>query len=410
LKNEIFNIEKLQLHSLINEMNSNNLDETLVEIEKHMKLLKMVNQVTYKDKTTLEGGTFRIVSEEKQDTSKTVGEESKETAVLDSNKIQKINKLESIKAASSLSQTVRSQGGNAKAEDGSWIIDKLQRDLKGGYIDGFLYVPEKIIREMDFKEGDWIKAKLSRVNNFGKRLYEYTMEARGVEKPEHESKRKMERYAIVKNEKSLNVKVIQVTPEDTEISMTVALHEGDVATFGIEENDVIDYAYWKGDLLHGRVVWKYDTRINGSIHEALQRKRRIIENGECTVTGEAALKEKTVLMVGSHSKSHELRVKNLVENQEGTFSYCDGTEILSIMEDRLKKANVAIVFTEYVSPECMNATKEFGKKYNVDIIFTKQIPSKELGRLILSAVKTVSIKEEGAEKPQTAPLINEGER
>ena len=158
------------------------------------------------------------------------------------------------------------------------IIGHLERNLLGGSIkvaDVNIFVPEKVIREFNFKHGDFINANYS---NSNKVIFNKV----GDSKTEHLCKRKVVQYAVVTdefldgelvaNQAYVNGKKTYIRIDETPFTFVITDYEKQ--KFNLLPGDLIEIAYFKDYLQTYKVVWKY----NAYEISHLQHNKKLISN------------------------------------------------------------------------------------------------------------------------------------
>lgn len=248
----------------------------------------------------------------------------------------------------------------------NWWRGRLNRKLRGGTIGFFsVHIPEREIRNKQLNNGDWVQA-----NKVESNRYSYTL----LEKDPKENERKEAFFITVENQGE-DFLYITLKDERLEVPMKIQLKESDVRRFSIKEGDIIDYAYFRRDLLDGLVVWKYD-------YGEKNQDKIIKKNPLPTVTEkkksrgrkiQKSLERITVLMVGGDHKKLQKNNKEAVEFRGGNFLFLTGDETSTKINATVKKSDVVIVYTQSISHRGMYEVKQSCKEQDKKVSYTKNI-------------------------------------
>lgn len=249
---------------------------------------------------------------------------------------------------------------------------RLHRDLRNGHLEpSNIFIPEKIIRENNWQNGDYIEAKAIPNTKF----YEYTLIKKDFQKND-----RMEATMLVVHKSNLTDSPfeIHIRDEKLDIDLPIPLSKGDIERFSIQEGDVIDFAYWSNHMSKGLVVWKHSIPTQ-SLSEQLAEKaekqktaNKIIEKTPKTQKYyKQSFLDKTIVMVGGLDTMAKAN-KEAIENRGGTFIHIQGkTENKEKIGNIIKKADLVIVYTNFVGHFPMWHAKEAAKAYQKPISFTK---------------------------------------
>lgn len=251
-------------------------------------------------------------------------------------------------------------------------IQRLHRDLRNGQLEpSKIFVPEKIIRENNWENGDYIEAKAIPDSKF----YEYTLIKKDPQKND-----RIEKTMLVVHKSNLTDSPLEIhiRDENLDIDLPIPLSKGDIERFDIQEGDVINFAYWPNHMSKGLVVWKHSIPKQ-SLSEQLAEKdekskitNKIIEK---TPKVQKYYKQsfigKTIVMVGGRDNVAQAN-KEAIENRGGTFLHIQGKlENKEKIDNIIKKADLVIVYTNFIGHFPMWHAKEAAKAYQKPISFTK---------------------------------------
>lgn len=250
--------------------------------------------------------------------------------------------------------------------------NRLNRDLRNGMLEpSKIFVPEKFIRENGWENGDYIEAKMIPNSKF----YEYTLIEKAP-KPNNRIEKTM--LIVYKSNLTDSPFEIRIRDENLDIDLPIPLSKNDIERFDIQEGDVINFAYWPNHMSKGLVVWKHSIPAQ-SLSEQLAEKNekskitnKIIEK---TPKVQKYYKQsfigKTIVMVGGRDNVAQAN-KEAIENRGGTFLHIQGkTENKEKIDNIIKKADLVIVYTNFIGHFPMWHTKEAAKAYQKPISFTK---------------------------------------
>ncbi len=220
MKEEIIQMEKVQLEQLLQRMNGENARETLKSMEQHMEVIRYVCSCQYTEIATAAGAEPESQS----------GAEPEAEPVLP-----------------------ESRRGMEQEE----LIAPMCRGLRGGFLgeQKDIFVPENVIRTMRFSHGDIIKAERLNTKYYQKH-YKFTrlqQRSDGYDEPEPACI-----YGqSVRSDDQKKHMYIQAEEKEKGQEIRVYLSEMDVEKYEIEAGDQIDYAYYEGDIFHGMIRWKH---------------------------------------------------------------------------------------------------------------------------------------------------------
>lgn len=359
IKEMMIRIEKQELKLLLDDMASDNLIATLERLEKHIFLLKQINDIEYQSEVA-----------------EILPSELDQEIVIDDSGVQKKSVLNTKKTL------YKEESGS----DHSWFRGPLTRHLKGGSVGSFqdVYVPERVIRELALQPFDWIQANLLDVPG-KKSRYEFMLLERHSEPFPRDYNRVEVTCTPTFKHQDLNrfyIKVKTQESDNSEESATqVLLSEKDVTQFRIDERSIIDYAYHQNSLTFGRVTWKHSDYGEVAEVEApsppkkVRKQTSITKPKESVRTVRPIFKDVTVAMVGGGNRNLQTSIKKEVERRDGTFIFCSGDEPRTTIKSRLKRSNAVVIFTESISHDAMNVTKDVCKEFDIPVSYTKNLGS-----------------------------------
>lgn len=358
IKDTIIGLEKLEMKLLLEKMKPDNLLTSLESLEQHIRLLKQINEMDYQSDVT-----EKVSLEPNQ---------------VDVNEDKNVHKESVIRTKKTV---YKEESGN----DNTWFRGQLVRQLKGGNVGSFqeAYVPERVIREMELKPFDWVQANLLDIPG-KKPRYEFMLLERNSDPLPSDFNRLEVTCTPVFKHKDLNrfyIKIKDQTKDSEESATQVLLSEKDVVLFKITENSIIDYAYNLNNETFGRVAWKYSDYDDSLTVESKSPAKQTRKSASATKPKEATravrpiFQNLTVTMVGGGNRNLQTTIKKEVERRDGTFIFCSGDEPKTTIKSRLKRSNAVVVFTESISHDAMNLTKDICKEFDIPVSYTKNLGS-----------------------------------
>ncbi|HFD1725271.1 TPA: DUF2325 domain-containing protein [Enterococcus faecium] len=259
-------------------------------------------------------------------------------------------------------------------EDKTVIQGYFNQNIRGGYIHKkeSVFVPEKIIRELEIVHGDFLQATVLKNSYYTKRP-EYYFEVIERCGNEENSPRKLEKLVVVKRNEELNRYYVDFKIEDEELPALATINESDALKFRLQEGDVIDYSHDKNKVIDGKVIWKYNieelTKKKEKNKAKPQTKQSKVEPNRVKPIFEGV----SILTVGGTNSNLHKNSKEEIEMRKGDYHSLSGDEQKATIVSRIKKADLVVVYTESISHEAMYLTKETCKKYEKVCGYTKSI-------------------------------------
>lgn len=335
-KKEILLIEKKEISLLIEEMTIDNLTESLDNLQKHLNLLKIVEDISF----GFNDETEAILKQEETQTKEKVYREEAD-------------------------------------KNGKWFRGQLHRNLRGGIIGSYedVYIPESAIRELDLDENDWVQANvLSKRDN--KLKCDFLLLEKASKSADKVSDRKQVNLCPVFYYEE--VKRFFIVLETESIGENkILLSEADVERYKISDDSVVDYAYFEGKENEGRVIWKHNIfefheKIHSSPNKMIKYQKKVISKERKV---RPIFVNKVILMVGGSQKKLEPSIRKEIERRKGNFVFLTGDEPTTTIKSQLKKSDCVIVYTQSISHDVMYTTKEICKKNKIPVSYTKNLGS-----------------------------------
>lgn len=272
-------------------------------------------------------------------------------------------------------------------EKSNIYLGEFKRELAGGTVGSFkIFMPEFIVRELDVKNGDWVRAKgvksMVLKNGTIRTLYEFDIAQRiENEKPTDRVELK---FANVEYDSSLNAYYIQASYQES-LSMRVMIPEKDVKTFDISEGDLVDYAYWEEELLDGKFIWKHQVDFD-IVEPPKIIKQDNRKNGEELEYEETTLLEgMTIVVAGCESMKNTY--EEVVNKNSGEFIFVTGDERPEFMERNIRDSDLIITIIDYIGHGGMNKVRDISKKHEIPIVYTRKMGRSSFLKIIKDKLK-----------------------
>lgn len=231
---------------------------------------------------------------------------------------------------------------------------RLDRKLKGGLLENSspantIFVPESIIKEKGFEDGDIIHAEPIPSSNPFKTLYDFTL----VEKAEGStnSLRETFDYGIVEYdetlkrhyvERDMNGELLRIdgSPQRFMIS------EKEEKDFRIETGGAVDIAWYKGNFNKGGIAWRYslyETKEKPTISEKQLsfKQTNAAEKSETKEETPQTLTGKTICLVGV--EPYHAEYKSLIESHGGNLIALTSESNKNTMASSIRKSDLVMV-------------------------------------------------------------------
>lgn len=242
-------------------------------------------------------------------------------------------------------------------------VYEFVRNIKGGTLKGTsIFIPEKIIRELQLRHGDLLTAEpIESDDEFGPPHYDFNVvEHRNGADPRD---RVQINYCIVERDALLDRYVINRTINDEDIRIDEApqkilISEKDVIDMQIREDDVVDIAYNPNQTNYMRVIWRHTTGENGQVSKPVVRKKEkeVKEKKEYP----QSLEGKTVLMVGFEPGKTKFEAE--VNKRGGEMLWVSGNEGEARLSGEIKKSDVVVLMLQYMSHNGSKTVVELAKE------------------------------------------------
>lgn len=355
--NDILEIEIKALKEIVNQIEVNNCNDTILfELEEHTKLVKLLSSLKNDSKYGIFAEPEEIIPKKK-----------------------KIIKPE----------LVEEHDVNNK-----WFIGRLSRALRGGHIKKFnLYVPEIVIRNNHFEDGDWIKATLDFYDHTkGKNKYSFSLVKKG-EAPAHSEVVMIENAVVLRS---------MVEPNDALVidhwGEEILLSDKDVNALNLKEGDIVDYSYWVNQIETGTVCWRHsydqlpeELLIRDVKYEKATAKKK--KEKKVLRAVKPIFKDKTVLVISNAGKTHLNALKNEVVRREGKCIFSDAETPNQRFKSTVKKADCVIIFTDTINHEKMWIAKDIVKENKIPVSYTKNLGGDQFILRVKNLLKLTSSNE-----------------
>ena len=351
---KVMEIEILALKKIVNHLDMENCNkDLLLELEEHTQLVKLL--------TSMSNSKYGIFSE------------------IDIPEKTKIIKPELIEECD---------------VNNKWFIGRLSKTLRGGHIKKFnLYVPEIVIRNNRFVDGDWIKATVDFYDSTkGKNKYSFTL----VKESDDSSKSDIE---TIVNAVVLRSKVNQ--HDDLVIEHwgdEILLSDKDVNALNLKEGDIVDYSYWSNQIETGVVCWRhsYDQQPDNWIIKDVRSdkpKSKRKKTKKVLRAVKPIFKDKIILVISNAGKTHLNALKKEIERREGKCVFSNADTPNQRLKSSIKKSNCVIIFTDTISHEKMWIAKDIVKENEIPISYTKNLGGDQFILRVKKLLKITSVNE-----------------
>ncbi len=243
---------------------------------------------------------------------------------------------------------------------GEWDhVGEFTRLVRGGVINESkagreIFVPEAVVRAEGIEHGDIVGARDKGSNEKGTPQYFFqVLERRGLGPTSG-------RISFVA---ALEMRggVWGAYNEDEE--MFISVPDNDIQTLELEEGDLVEIAYEKGNPAKARVAWKYDAE---EVYNELRERQRVKKKRERTKDEPDALllDGKRVLVVGADAYKESF--KRLFERLGAEFSWESGFMVGKFLESKVNRADIVVIVTEAMKhkmPDVEDVCKRLGKPY-----------------------------------------------
>lgn len=356
MKEQVLDMSKQHLRRLVEDMNYSNL----AEMEKDFTRIFVI---LYSTRDLL---NLRPVTEPVQEEKKPV--EMETLPLLDFNKEDEEDFAKLL----------------AEAESGDEVDIKVayrfDRKIRGGYIQEIdAFVPEKIVHELDLHDGDLLYATKIREVQDGPDHYEYEVADRGPGKPPKgivEVKWGLVEYypaapsgfAVTKTATGESINL------DGE-KLALYISDDDANQFKIQENDVIDIAFYENNPENPKVRWRHSFSETRQIESTTPRPSGYYKNKKSDGKEEVdqVFEGKTICCMGYEPGWSDFRDE--VERRGGEFIGVTGRESRDSLAGILKRSDCLIITlghvghggTQWAVPYCKNngipytSIKTFGR-------------------------------------------------
>lgn len=367
VKDVLVSISKEEISLLLESLSSENVAETIKEIDKHLGLLRQMDDITYR--TDLPK-SLTIVPPAKK-------------------------KLTNDPKISSPPPKPKPLYKEETGKNNQWVRGQFKRLLKGGNVgtNQHIYVPEKVIRELELKENDWVQANfISRSNR--KNKYEFMLLARTQEPlPSDYTRRESTCLPVFKHPDLARfyIKFGNKNEQTTQVLLSTI----DVANFKIDETSIIDYAYPQGQRSNGRVTWKHSNYNHLKKEEpekvttGKKTKPHPKKSPAKTRQVQPIFLNRTISMIGGKRSSVQPAIKREVERRGGKFILCLGDEPATTIRSRIKRSDAVVVFTDNISHDAMHLAKDVCKEFTIPVSYTKNLGSERFIARVSSLLKKI---------------------
>lgn len=386
-KEKIIQLVKNEIQGFVEEITDNNIHEINEAIRSQLKILDCIHEAIFRD--TLPDYSDKNKQVESDDASPTSEHED-------------TNESDDQEMENTLSDPNEDELNETVNEDRTIIRGYFNQLLRGGTINKKhpTFIPERYIRELDIKQGDFIQATLLMTDVSNKAKYSYEVIKR-TDKT-YPPARIIESMAIVKVDDTLKQTFVEFQNDEDELPIRASLNLSDLSAFNIRDGDVVDYSHEPNKPLGGRVIWKHH------LHEVPTDVRESLEKADGSHVGKPQTKqsktssEKTsrvqpifeglhILTIGGKNLNLHKTSQEEVVKRKGQFTALSGDENQDRIVSQIRRADLIVIYTESISHHAMYLAKDTCKKHAKVCSYTKNIGGKRLVRKLSDMRKKLEI-------------------
>lgn len=245
----------------------------------------------------------------------------------------------------------------------------FERRLAGGFAikgDESYFVPERIVRNYQFKHGDSIMV-YPNADGVGAHQYEKLDIDNQADKLDPCELNDYD-YALIKQVPELNNKFVAYAYYDNDkgyqnITPSMSIHGGDVEKFNLEDGDLVHIAFYNNSTL-ARVRWKYN---QDEIIPTPKPKKpsEYKDKDNSTVEFDQDFENITVAVIGydTADKNYE----DEVTKRGGTLIHTSSVDS-DVIENKIRQADIVVMPTHYMGHGQMDITKSVCKDLNKPLV------------------------------------------
>lgn len=248
---------------------------------------------------------------------------------------------------------------------------KAKLKLGGADLGSFkIFIPEKLVRLLDIEEGDWVRAiemENRMVNGHAKPIYDYRI----IKKSDsnEESNREVIKFSTVEYDAVLKEHYI-LSSEIDNAPTKILLNEQRLGNLTVNQGDIVDYAYWKEDILSGRIIWKHNMNF-----ELAKSKMNLLDQSQVELP-EDFLQESTIGFIGQAEKENEYI--SCVESYGGQVRLLEALSNFYSIETKLEEVDLAIAFVDNLSASELKKVYDAAENIQVAMVYAKEMDCSSL--------------------------------
>lgn len=259
----------------------------------------------------------------------------------------------------------------SKDQENGKYEGKVKLKLGGGDIGSFhIFIPEKLVRRLDIEDGDWVRAtEIDQriVNGYTKPIYDYRIIRKAEE--DQETNREVVKFATVSYDDTLEEYYI-LSSEIENTPTKIILSDQRLGNLSVNEYDIVDYAYWKEDILNGKVIWKHN------MHFDLARTRKYDSDFEDIDLMENFLEGDRICFVGKPKQVEDYKLT--IENYGGQVSFLTPGSSFHVVESELEEVDLALIFVDSLSAAELKKVYDAAENMRIATIYAKEMDTKSL--------------------------------
>lgn len=268
-------------------------------------------------------------------------------------------------------------------EDYPEVLEEFQDEVNGRYegkahlklggadLGSFrIFIPEKLVRILDIEEGDWVRAtEIDNriINGHPKPIYDYRLIRKGGQ--EEESLREIVRFSTVEYDNTLKEYFI-LSSEVDKAPTKIILNDQRLGNLTVTQGDIVDYAYWKEDILNGRVIWKHNMTFD------LAKTRSDLDGPEDLELSEDFLGGNKIAFIGKTDMEEEYT--SCIESYGGQVICLEADENYYTVESFLEEVDLAIAFVDTLSASELKKVHDAAENIKVAMVYAKEMDCKSL--------------------------------
>ena len=283
----------------------------------------------------------------------------------------------------------------------------FERKLSGGFLrtnnlEDDIFVPEKVVRELDISEGDMVFADEIATDYSGRVSYHYEVIEYTGEESKKDNGRRDFSFAIVEEDESTgrfviyeNIHKEKLRTEDGDITSYI-LNDKEIQQFNIYEGSIVDLAWYANAFDTARVIWHY--HISDVQEEKATESKRILSynkqnsssDKKVKVVVEQMLEGKTICLIGL--EPYWSKYRELVEERGGNIELVESNRHKTSMTAAIRRSDLVVVGISHTSHAASQYANRRAKVYDVPFTSISGYGGETFLNAVLENVKEESSK------------------